>query len=151
MLPSAHTPHTLFPYGCILSRQKPGLWQPPLAVRAGGRRNRAQPCRKGPGGAGGWQLGVSQQCALRPSQPAGSWAASKAFGGRGSCPSALRWDTSPGAPRPQVECSAQERRGPVGVRPEEGHRNDQGWSSSLRGQTERAGLCSLERRRLQET
>lgn len=59
--------------------------------------------------------------------------------GRGSCPSALRCDTSPGALRPQAECSAQQRRGPVGERPEEGRTKDQGWSSSLRGQAERAG------------
>jgi len=74
------------------------------------------------------KLDMSQQCALQPSQPARSWAASKAAWpagrGKGSCPSALHCDTSPGALRPQVECSAQKRCGPVGVCPEEGHRND---------------------------
>lgn len=42
----------------------------------------------------------------------------------GMCPSALHCETSPGALRPDVECSVQERHGPVGVCPEGGHRND---------------------------
>ena len=29
-----------------------------------GCKDGAQPCHKGPGGAGGWQLGMSQHCAL---------------------------------------------------------------------------------------
>ena len=42
----------------------PGLWQPPLPLQAGQRKDRAQPCRKGTEGTGGWQLYMSQQCAL---------------------------------------------------------------------------------------
>ena len=33
-------------------------------------------------------------------------------------------EASPGVLSPDVESSVQERRGPVGARPEEGHRND---------------------------
>ena len=36
----------------------------PLSVQAGGYKDGAQPCQKGPGGAGGWQLDMSQQCVL---------------------------------------------------------------------------------------
>ena len=42
----------------------------------------------------------------------------------GICPSALCCQTSPGALRPGGESSVQERYGTVGVRPEEGHKND---------------------------
>jgi len=41
----------------------------------------------------------------------------------GICPSALHYETPPGVLRPDVERSAQERRGPIGVHREEGHKN----------------------------
>jgi len=41
-----------------------------------------------------------------------------------SCPSTLRFETSPGVLRPDVESSVQERREPVGACPEEGHKNE---------------------------
>lgn len=45
------------------ARSAPGSQQAPLSVGAGGWKGRAQPCRKGFGGAGGWQPGSSQHCA----------------------------------------------------------------------------------------
>ena len=42
----------------------PRLWQPLLSEQAGGCKDGAQPCQEGPGGTGGWQLGMSQHCAL---------------------------------------------------------------------------------------
>ena len=42
----------------------------------------------------------------------------------GICSSALCWDTSPAALRPDGECSAQEGHGAVGARPEKGHKED---------------------------
>ena len=45
--------------------------------------------------------------------------------GRGSAPLLCSVETPPGVLCPALEPSAQERHGPVGVGPEEGHRNDQ--------------------------
>ena len=60
-------------------------------------------------------------------------------------------ETSPGVLHPNVESLVQERHGPVGTHPEECHKNDpRDRTPLLRGQAERAGLLSLEKRRLQE-
>ena len=45
--------------------------------------------------------------------------------GGDSAPLLRSGETSPGVLRPAVEPSAQERHGPVGAGPEEGHKNDQ--------------------------
>ena len=45
--------------------------------------------------------------------------------GGDSAPLLHSGETSPGVLRPALEPSVQERRGPVGVGPEEGHKNDQ--------------------------
>ena len=98
---------------------------------------------------------MSQQCALaaqKANRTLGctqSSAGSRA--GRCSCPSAVRCDTSPGALRPQVESSGQERRGAVGARPEEGHRNGAGDGSPPCEARLRAGLCSRRREGCGET
>jgi len=49
-------------------------------------------------------------------------------------------ETSPGVLHPDVESSVQERHGPVGVHPEESHKNDlRDRTPLLGGQVERAG------------
>ena len=71
-----------------------------------------------------WASSVPSQ----PREPTVSWAASKemwtAGHGKWSCPSALCYDTSPGALCPDVESSVQERCGLVSTCPEKGHKND---------------------------
>ena len=62
--------------------------------------------------------------------------------GKGGDPSPLlcAGETSCGVLHPDVESSAQERHGPVGVHPEEGHRNDARHETySLLGHAGRAG------------
>ena len=89
---------------------------------------RAPPYQKGLRGSGGWQLDMSQQCALT---------AQKANRILGSIKSRARevilqgrshlhctGETSPGVLCPAVEFSVQERHGPVGARPEEGQKKD---------------------------
>ena len=44
--------------------------------------------------------------------------------GAGSAPLLCTGKTSPGVLCPRMESSVQERHGPVGVHPEEGHKND---------------------------
>ena len=65
----------------------------------------------------------------QPRRPTVSWTASKAawpeIEGGDSHLLLLSGETSPGVLRPTLESSAQERHGPVGVGPEEGHRNGQ--------------------------
>ena len=77
---------------------------------------------------GGWHLDMSQHCVLaaqRANHILGCIQSSVASRVReGICPSALCCETSPGALRPDGECSVQERHGAVGERPEEGHRNE---------------------------
>jgi len=64
---------------------------------------------------------------LQPRKPAVSWAHPKLCGQQGEgrvCLSALCCETSPGVLHPDVGSSARERHGPVGLHPEEGHKND---------------------------
>ena len=116
-----------------------------------GCKDGAQPCQKGPEGIGGWQLNMSQHCVLT-AQPAngirGCIQSSVASRVReGICPSALCCETSPGALRPDGECSVQERHGAVGERPEEGHRNEPRDGTPPCEDRLRAGLCSLQKGR----
>ena len=63
----------------------------------------------------------------QPRKPTRSWAASKewpAVKGRSSCLLLCPTELSPGVLHPDVESSVQERCGPVGTHPKEGHRND---------------------------
>ena len=55
----------------------PESWQPPLSVQDVGQKDRAQPCWKGPKGAGGWQAGRQPAMCPQPQKPTVSWAASK--------------------------------------------------------------------------
>jgi len=53
-----------------------------------------------------------------------------------------------GVPHPDVESSAQERCGPIGAHPEEGHRNDpRDGTSFLEEQDERAGAVQPEEKK----
>jgi len=75
---------------------------------------------------GGWHLDMSQHCALaaqRANHILGCIQSSVASRVReGICPSALCYEASPGALRPDRESSVQERCGSAGVHPEEGHK-----------------------------
>jgi len=64
--------------------------------------------------------------------------------GADSAPLFCSGETSPGVLRPDEELSAQDRHGPVGAGPEEGHRNDQrNGTPLLRGKAERLGVVQL--------
>jgi len=81
---------------------------------------------------------------LQPRKPTVSWAASKEVwpAGWGSDRTLLLCadEASPGVLRPDVESSVQERHGPAGVCPEEGHKNDpRDETRLLWGQAERPG------------
>ena len=87
----------------------------------------------------------------QPRKPTGSWEHPKQHsqqGEEGICPSALCCETSPGALRPDGECSAQERHGAAGAHPEEGHQNDLRDGTPPCEDRLRAGLCSTEKGRL---
>ena len=75
------------------ARSAPGSWQPAPSTQAGGCKDGAQPCQKGPGALMG-----------------GSWTRDS------SVPSQPR-------KRPYGECSVQERCGPDRAHPEEGHKH----------------------------
>ena len=68
----------------------------------------------------------------------------------GGDPAPLRCETSPGVLHPDVESSVQEKRGAVGVHPE-GHKSDLRDGTSPYEDRPRAGMCSMEKGRLQET
>jgi len=72
----------------------------------------------------------------QPRKPTISWAASKAAwpAGEGGDPVPLlcAGEASPGALHPDVESSAQEGHGPVGVHPEEDHKIDPRGGTLLR-------------------
>jgi len=62
---------------------------------------------------------------LQARKPTISWAASKKRGQQGKGGDLLcTGEASPGALHPDVKSSVQGRRGSVGMRPEEGHKND---------------------------
>jgi len=90
----------------------------------------------------GRQLAVSQHCALAALRPAGSLAASKAVGEGGG--SALHCEISPGALRPDGDCSVQDRHGPVGVRLEECYRKVPGDGKPSCEDGLRAGAVQLQ-------
>ena len=88
---------------------------------------------------------------LKPRKPTVSWAAQKKRGQQGEggdpAPPLCAGEASPEILYPDVESSVQERHRPVGVWPEEGHRNaPRDGTLLLQGQAER--LVSLENRRL---
>ena len=61
--------------------------------------------------------------------------------GGDSAPLLCSGETPPGVLHPALESSAQERHGPVGAGPEEGHKNDQrDGTALLRGKAERVGV-----------
>jgi len=75
------------------------------------------------------KLNMSQQCALiaqKVNHILGSIKRSMARKGKGSDPMLLlcAGETSPAVLYPDVESLVQERRGPIRVHPEEGHRSD---------------------------
>ena len=59
----------------------------------------------------------------------------------GICPAVLHCETPPGALRPHVESSAQQKRRPVGTRPGEGHNNGLRGGTPFYGDRLRAGAA----------
>lgn len=97
-----------------------GSWQCLLSVQAGGRKIRAQPSQKDPGGAGGRQaereLAV---CLHSPESQQYPGLCQKMHGkqvqGGDLDPLVFTGEGSPGVLHPDVETSGQERYRPVGV------------------------------------
>jgi len=65
--------------------------------------------------------------------------------GGDSAPLLHSGEIPPGALGPALEPSAQERHGPVGVGPDEGHRNDQRNTSAVKERVRELGMFSLRR------
>ena len=122
-----------------------GLWQRPLPEEAGGRKDGAQPCQKGPGGTDGCQ-GRHEPAVchhIPESQPyRGLHPKQHSQQGKGGDPAPLLCAsvTSPGELCPDVESWVQERCGTVRACAEEGHKNYfRDGTPPQQGQAERAG------------
>jgi len=117
----------------------------PMQYKLGGCKDRAKPCQKGPGSIGGWEAGHDPaMCSHSPESQSYPGLHQKHHGqqGKGGDPVPLlcTGETSPGVLHSDVESSEQEGYGPVGVCPEEGHKNDPRYGTALLGGlAERAG------------
>ena len=113
-----------------------------LQYKLGDVRIEHGPAEKGLGILTDGRLYMSQQYTLTAQKanhiPGCMWSSAASRVKEGICPSALRWETSPGALRPCVESSVHKRHRPVGVHPEEGCKHDprdgtppyeEGWES----------------------
>jgi len=105
---------------------------------------------------GYWCVAAGQEPALCPGSPKanGSCVHQSSVASRAReriCPSALSCEASPGALRPDMESSVQERRRLVGMNPEEGHRNVPRDGTPLLWDRLRAGAVQMEKRRLSQT
>ena len=124
----------------------PGSGQLPASVQAGRWNDWEQPWGEGLGGTERWKARQdTTMCARSPEDQLYSGLYRKQRGQQGkggdSAPPLLYGEIPPGVPRPALEPSAQERHGPVGAGPEEGHKNDQRAGTPLLwGKAERDGV-----------
>jgi len=107
----------------------PGLQQPPQSIQSGGGIDRAQFYQKGLQGPGGWQAGhepavclCSPESQLYPGLHPKKRGQQHKGGDSTLLPCTGR--ASSGVLHPHVEPSVQGRHGPIGMCPEEGHKND---------------------------
>jgi len=104
-----------------------GQGKPKHKYRLGGERIESSPEEKDSGVPADEKLNVTQQCALTVQKAYCTLGCIKSqqVEGGDSAPLLRSGKTPPGALRPALEPSVQERHGPVGAGPEEGHKNDQ--------------------------
>jgi len=113
-----------------------GRGNPKHKDRLGGERIKSSPKEKVLRMLVDENLNMTQQCALAAQKASRNpgphlMKCGQHVKGGDSIPLLCCGETTPGALCPVLEQSAQERHGPVGTGPEEGHKNDQGDGTPL--------------------